>query len=242
MFYYKYRGNILSKQEKIMGIFSIAGRLISFAGRKGKYGKLIGKSNNGIKVYQKIGKNGEKTITSFNKNGSIHKEITKKEIKRSTAYENVSGHQTLVKNHDTNRTLELTKEVTMLKQNTSWLNRGFSGGQKLVSHSRYEYNTLKPKNNDFIDGKTSYSLLGDKSWSYNMHERPNISKVTESWGGKYNMTRTYFELNNFKFPGGASHSGRIGYEKGVSPLDGAYLRQTRVNPYGDYLDIKYPEK
>ena len=130
----------------------------------------------------------------------------------------------------------------MLKQNTSWLNRGFSGGQKLVSHSRYEYNTLKPKNNDFIDGKTSYSLLGDKSWSYNMHERPNISKVTESWGGKYNMTRTYFELNNFKFPGGASHSGRIGYEKGVSPLDGAYLRQTRVNPYGDYLDIKYPEK
>ena len=51
--------------------------------------------------------------------------------------------------------------------------------------------------------------------------------------------KNYFELNNFKFPGGAVHNGRIGYQTGVSPLEGEYLRKFNVNPHGDYLDIKY---
>ncbi len=223
-----------------MGIFSIAGRLLSFAGKKAGYGKLIGTANNGIKVYSKSGKNGEKIITSFNKNGSIHKEITKANFSRSNAHEQITGHKTTVKNHDTNKTIMIDSELTTLKQNTSWLNRGFSGGQRVKRHTRAEYNTLNPQHYDFIDAKTRYSLLGDKHWSYVAHERPTITKVTESYiDGKFDNVRTYFELNNFKFPGGAVHNGRIGYEKGISPLNGPYLRKTPVNPYGDYLDIKY---
>lgn len=223
-----------------MGIFSIAGRILSFAGKNARYGKIVGTSKNGIKVYQKIGKNGEKTITSFNRNGSLHKEITKANFSRSNTHEQITGHKTTVKNHATNKTTMIETVLTMLKQNTNWLNRGFSAGQRVKIHTRAEYNTLNPRYSDFIDAKTSYSLLGDKHWSYVAHERPTITKVTESYiNGKFDNVRTYFELNNFKFPGGAVHNGRIGYEKGISPIDGPYLRKTPVNPYGDYLDIKY---
>lgn len=223
-----------------MGIFRIARQAFSFIGRGTKYGKLIGKSKNGIKVYKKTGNNGENIITSL-KNGSVRKEIIKTNTNKSGFYNNVTAHTTTVKDHVNNKSIVFENENTYFRQDTSWLDRVFKRGQTVNRRAKTLYNDLNPSYKSFADLKTNYSIHNDTSWSYSVHHRPNITKVTIKNKIDENLQslKNYFELNNFKFPGGAVHNGRIGYEKGISPLDGEYLRKINVNPYGDYLDIKY---
>lgn len=218
-----------------MGLFSIARQALRFVGRNAKYGKLIGKSNNGIKVYQRAGKDGTKVLTSL-KEGKVYKEITKKNINKSNIYERVTGHTTTVKNYPANETIQLENTNTIVTRDTNWLDRYFHRGQTVNKRSVSKHN-----GNNLVDSRTNYSIPKDNSWSYSVHQRPNITKVTvkNELDKDFRSVKNYFELNGFKFPGGAVHNGRIGYQKGVSPLDGEYLRKFNVNPYGDDIKIKY---
>ena len=210
-----------------MGIFSITGRLFRVAGKKVEYGRLIGTSKNGIKVYSKVGQDGEKIITSLNPNGSIHKEITKANFRRSNGYVPVTGHRTTVQNHDTNKIIRISSE---LQDNPAHM---------LKTHTISEYNAL---NDRLIESRTQQSILGFPYWSRIIHERPSIRKITESFSvGNYRNVKKHFELNNFKFPGGAVHNGCVGYEKGITG-DRQYLKKYQVNPfYDNNIDIKYPK-
>ena len=145
-------------------------------------------------------------------------------------------HTTTVKNYPANETIQLENTNTTLTRDTSWLDRYFYRGQTVNKRSVAKYN-----GNDLVDSRTNYSIPNDNTWSYSVHQRPNITKVTvnRELDKDFKSVKKYFELNGLKFPGGAVHNGRIGYEKGVSPLDGEYLRKFNVNPYGDDIKIKY---
>jgi len=73
-----------------------------------KVGELIGTSKSGIKVYEKIGKDGARTLTSF-KNGSIFKEITKE---ANVAQKNGNYYfNTLIKNAAEGEYTTITKHI-----------------------------------------------------------------------------------------------------------------------------------
>lgn len=220
-----------------------AARKVNYAERLGEQGlpklKQIGKSKNGVKVYRGMDEHGAKYTVSFKKDGSPLKLVKQEKYKQNRGYMTTEGSQTLVRNYSKNEGLYIQKSKTDVKTDLSWLGRFFKPGDTVNYTSKSRYNSASF--DKFVDGTSQWTQAGNPNWKWTLHERPGITKsVTENkYAPDWQNTQTYFELNNFKFPGGAVHNGRIGFDKGISPLDGEYLRRTRVNPFGDYIKIDY---
>ena len=204
-------------------------------------GKLIGVAKNGIKLYEREGKYGERILTSVKKDGSIFKEVTRENINVAGKYDTQVGISSTIKDFDKGITIFTKNTETTLNTPVSWLNRHFGRGDVVKYSGRSVYNgTGRVDYNDLIDGIDKYTLKGSNGWSYDIHSRPGITRLTQKYGGEYPQTIDGFEMHDFKFPNGKSvHNGRIAYTSGVSPLEGNYYRKTRLNPFGDNLSIRY---
>lgn len=205
--------------------------------------KLIGNSKNGTKVYRGTDDFGKQYTLSTKKDGSPLKLITKKNVEQNTRDMASIERHTTVKNYDRNEGIYLYNSETKLKSEyTDWLGRLFKSNDRVKIAGKNKYNNTRMDYSDRTDSMTTYTQIGNPNWKRTVHSRPGIEKCVtyNKFNDNFQNVQTYFELNNFKFPGsGAVHNGRIGYTKGISPLDGEYLRKTRVNPFGDYLNINY---
>ena len=230
--------NLCSKKRNI----NVVSRL---SGEKLPELKLAGKSQNGVSVYRGTDNAGVQYTVSFKKDGSPLKFIKKNTYKKNSSYMETTGRETVVKNFKKNDSLYLHDAQSIVNtKDLYWLNRHFTTGDKVNIKQKAKYNDTKTGYKSFVDGVTLYNQPSNPNWYWTIHERPGITKsVTYNrYSPDWQNIQTYFELTNFKFPGGAVHNGRIGYDKGCSATSGNYVRKTMVNPYGDVLDIDYGVK
>ena len=79
-----------------------------FGSKTREFGKLIGKTENGIKVFEKTGKDGERILTSF-KDGEKFKTVTNRKYQGIEFGEHISGNRITSVNHETGLTTQVEK-------------------------------------------------------------------------------------------------------------------------------------
>lgn len=202
-----------------MGIAKLGARLFGMFGKTVGNGKLLGKSQNGIEVFQKVSRNGTKVTTSY-KDGKLLKTITKSPLKESylnTYNPHIDvGHKTLVKNHETGLSTYIKKVDADYKKQYSQYDTVFKPGV------RQEFSAYKVTDDNVIVGK-AYRYVSSPNFftSERVARYKNGLPFYDATKNSYlqsGNTDKIISVVDYKLPNGAKVTGEFARRKYTDPI------------------------